>query len=71
MIEIEKPLNLPCIKSNATIISVKCGLHVIPHEALGNTKEGKCYETFHTFKLSLGWLNLLKNVNRSDYKISK
>ena len=69
-IEIEKSLNLPCIKLKVTIISVKCGFHVTPHEAPGNTK-GKCYETFHTLKLSLDPLNLLKNTNRTDLKIYK
>ena len=72
MIEIEKFLNLPCIKSNVTIISVEHGFQVSTHAAPGNTKERKCYKTFHSFKLSsLGLLNLVKNVHRSDFKTSK
>ena len=41
------------------------------HSAPENTDEGKCYETLHTFKLPLVILSLIKNVNRSDFNISK
>ena len=56
---------------NVTIISIKSGFHLSPHTASKNTKEENCYETFHTFKISLGPLNIVKSVNKSDFKISK
>ena len=46
-------------------------LNVVSIQAYINTEEKKCCAMFHTFKLSLGRLNFVKNVNRSDYKISK
>ena len=72
MIKIEKILKtLPFIKSNETIISPKRSFHLSLYVALVNADEKKCYETFHTFKLSLGSLNLVMNVNRSDFNIFK
>ena len=74
MIETEKTFRLPCIKSNETTISLKGGFHSSLYVASGNTKEEKCYETFHTlttFTLSLGPLNIVINVNRSDFNIFK
>lgn len=34
-------------------------------------KKQKYYETFHTFKLSLGSQNLMKDASKSDFKIVK
>lgn len=39
------------------------------HTAPRNKGE-KCFETFHTFKPSLGPLYIAKNVDLSDFKIS-
>ena len=66
----EKLLRLPCIKFNTTITSLKHAFHLSLHVAAGNTEE-KHYETFHIFNLSLGPLNGVNSVNRSDLKISK
>ena len=38
---------------------------------LGNRQEEKCYKVLHAFNTSLGQLNLVMNVNRSDFKNSK
>lgn len=70
-IEIEKLLRLPYIKFNGTIILLKCGFHLSPHAAAGSTKKQKYYETFHTFELSLGSQNLMKDASKSDFKIVK
>ena len=47
------------------------GFHLSPYRATGNTDEENCCEMFHTFKLSLGSLNLVQRGNRLDFKISK
>ena len=36
------------------------GFQLTLHAATGNTEEEKCYETFHTFKLSMGLLTHVK-----------
>ena len=55
-----------------TIISLNQGFNLNPYLALGNKKEEKYHETFKkTFKLSRAPLNLVKHVNRSDFKIPK
>lgn len=71
MIETEKTLRLQCIILNGTIISLKHDFHLILPTAPGNKKEEKCYEMFSTFKLSSSPLNLVKNVCKSYFKISK
>ena len=38
------------------------GFHLSPHTAPVHTKEEKCYETFYTFKLPLGPLNLARTL---------
>ena len=59
------------IKLNITIISLKLSFQLSPHAALGNIEEGRCYDTFHTFELSLAPLNLNKHVNTSDFNDSE
>lgn len=66
----EKSIRIPRIKFNMAIISLKHAFHLRLHAAEGNTEE-KHYETFHIFNLSLGPLNGVNSVNRSDLKISK
>ena len=53
------------------IIWFKGVFRLRPYEVLENTEEQKRQKMFHTFKLSLARLNLVKNANRSDFKISK
>ena len=54
-----------------TSISLKRGFYLTLHAAAGQTEQEKCYEMFYIFKLSLTPLNLVKHINRSDFKISK
>ena len=53
------------------IIWLKGVFRLRPYAVLENTEELKRQKMFHTFKLSLARLNLVKNANRSDFKISK
>ena len=62
---------LACIELNMTIISLNLGFHLSPHSTPKNAEEEKCYEMAHTFNLSLGLLNLVKVINRSDFKRCK
>ena len=62
---------LPCIDLNVAIIWFKGVFRLRPYAVLENTEEQKRQKMFHTFKLSLARLNLVKNANRSDFKISK
>ena len=48
----------------------KNGFHLSLHVAVGNAEEEKYYETFYTLKLTLGPIDIAKNVNRADFKIS-
>ena len=59
------------ISNYLIIISRKHSFYLSLRAATRNSEEKKCYETFHTVKLSLGALHLVKNVNRSDLIISK
>ena len=52
-----------------TVISLNHVFHLSQHAAPRNKGE-KCFETFHTFKPSLGALHIAKNVDLSDFKIS-
>ena len=62
---------LPCIKFNATIILLKHVFHLSLHAAKRNTEKKKYYESFYTSKFSSSLLNLVKNVNKPDFEVSK
>lgn len=48
-------------------IPLKCGFHLNPSVAPGNTEVDKCYETLYTSEPTVILMNLVKNVNRSRF----
>ena len=51
------------------VISLKHGFHLSPHAVAGNTEEALWSVPY--FQTLIGSSNLVKNLNRSDFKISK